>query len=136
MYAPYINSLSYFLEFLSVMFPCESSDAMTMLELALQEPASPTEPKIVLFLMYMYHKNDVKDPDDFQVKECNRIVLDNFNLRYSIWPCICSEFYAVFVCLLLSENSWIVTPRATSWSILADPALSLLCISLTKQQKN
>ena len=48
------------------MYPGTYVNDMHLLAMALQEPASPTEPKIIQFLTYMYEYEDLKDPDDFQ----------------------------------------------------------------------
>jgi hypothetical protein len=68
MYSPYILSLNSFLKFCKHMYPGTYSDDLMILESALKDPASPTEPKIVHFMMYMYAHHDLKDPDNFQVR--------------------------------------------------------------------
>ena len=67
MYSAYILSLNSFLVFCKHVYPGTYSDDLEILVSALQDPASPTEPKIVQFMMYMYAHRDLKDPDDFQV---------------------------------------------------------------------
>jgi hypothetical protein len=49
------------------MYPGTYDNDMQLLTMALQEPASPTEPKILQFLIYMYAFEEMKDPDEFQV---------------------------------------------------------------------
>jgi hypothetical protein len=68
MYSAYVTSLELFLKFCKDMYPGTYKCDMHILVVALQEPASPTEPRIVQFLQYMYAFEDMKDPDDFQVR--------------------------------------------------------------------
>ena len=49
------------------MYPGTYINDLHLLAAALQEPASPTEPRIIQFLQYMFEYEDFKDPDDFQV---------------------------------------------------------------------
>jgi hypothetical protein len=67
MYSAYILSLNSFLVFCKHVYPGTYRDDLEILESALCDPASPTEPKIVHFMMYMYAHRDLQDPDDFQV---------------------------------------------------------------------
>ena len=67
MHSAYVTSLELFLKFCNDMYPGTYQSDLHILTEALQEPASPTEPRIIQFLMYMYGYEDMKDPDDFQV---------------------------------------------------------------------
>jgi hypothetical protein len=49
-----------------MMYPGTYINDMHLLGMALQEPASPTEPMIIQFLIYMYEHENLKDPDDFE----------------------------------------------------------------------
>jgi hypothetical protein len=66
-YHAYTRSLQCFLTFCKKMYPGTYVNDMHLLAMALQEPASPTEPKIIHFCAYMYEYENLKDPDDFQV---------------------------------------------------------------------
>jgi hypothetical protein len=66
MHSAYVTSLELFLKFCKDMYPGTYQSDLHILTEALQEPASPTEPRIIQFLIYMYGHEDMKDPDDFQ----------------------------------------------------------------------
>jgi hypothetical protein len=63
----YTKSLHCFLNFCKKMYPGTYVNDLHLLAASLQEPASPTEPRIIQFLQYMFEYEDFKDPDDFQV---------------------------------------------------------------------
>ncbi len=81
MHAAYVTSLELFLKFCKDMYPGTYESDLHMLITALQEPASPTEPRIIQFFIYMYGYEDMKDPDDFQV---SYIIFDGIVCFYSL----------------------------------------------------